>query len=119
MNDDGFISVMLYPAKAENLSLKEDFIFLEQRIDPKKLLLKSTLKYHWRCFMAYMEYSSLDGNPNLIQRIRVTYLHIFKSMVTNKIWDKALYKTYSNSLFKFIMTVGFSGFIFFAINYFV
>ena len=119
MNDDGFVSVMLYPAKAENMSLKEELIFLERRMDPKKLLSKTTLQNHWRYFMAYMEYSSLDGGANLMQRLRITYLHTFKSMMINKVWNKALYKTYLNTLFKFVMTVGFSGFVFFAINYFV
>ena len=119
LNDDGFVSVMLYPAKAENMRLKEELIFLDRHIDPKTLLLKSTLQSHWRYFMAYMEYSSLDGSPDLVQRLRITYLHTFKSMVIGKIWNKALYKTYLNSLFKFVMTVGFSGFVFFAISYFV
>lgn len=119
MNDDGFVSVMLYPAKAENMSLKEELIFLERRIDPKKLLLKTTLHNHWRYFMAYMEYSSLDGGPNLMQRLRITYLHTFKSMVINKIWNKPLYKTYLNTLFKFVMTVGLSGFVFVGVNSFL
>lgn len=77
------------------------------------------MQNHWRYFMAYMEYSSLDGSPDLIQRLRIIYLHTFKSMVIDKIWNKALYKTYLNSLFKFVMTVGFSGFVFFAINYLI
>jgi hypothetical protein len=116
MNDDGFLSVLLYPAKAENLSLKENLIFLERRLDPKNLLLKKTLQNHWIYFMAYMEYSSLDGSPSLIQRLRISYLHTFKSMVINAIWNKALYITYMNTLFKFIMTIGLSGFVFVGIN---
>jgi len=119
MNDDGFVSVMLYPAKAENMSLKEELIFLERRIDPENLLLKKTLQNHWRYFMAYMEYSSLDGSPSVMQRLRITYLHTFKSMVINKIWNKALYKTYMNTLFKFVMTIGLSGFVFVGINAFL
>ncbi len=69
--------------------------------------------------MAYMEYSSLDGNPSLWQKVMVWYLQNFKSLVVKETWSPAKIVPYTLKLLNFVLTVGLSGFIFVMANYFI
>lgn len=80
-NDDGYVSIQMYPACTEQHRPTEDFIFWKKSVDPSRLLQKSFQKRCWDAFMAYMEVTSLDGDPTLGQKLRVWYYRNFKYVV--------------------------------------
>ncbi len=85
-DDSGFVIVSIYPANTDNRKPIESSITLDIWLDPIKLNDKSFLKKHWNDLMAYMENTSLDGNPTFLQRQRVSYLRTFKNLVVDNKW---------------------------------
>lgn len=115
-DDNGFVSVLLYPAITDNRKQIETLIVLRNHIDPKKLLRKCELKYIWNDFMAYMEVTCLEGKPTLCQRTRVFFMRSFRNLIINDTWKPTIFIELLKSTGKFILNVGLSGVVIFIIS---
>ncbi len=118
-DDNGFIIVSLFPAHTDNRKPIEESITVDIWTDPKRLKSKSFLKKRWNYFMAYMEYTSLDGRPTIKQKLIVWYLRNFKQLIIDKKWTQSKAESFIQETMKFVFTVGLSGFIIFAVTYFI
>lgn len=111
LNDHGYVAIILYPGKTDYTSQIETCIFIENYIHPKELSNNKFLERQWKYFNSYMETTSIDGNPNLLDKIRVFYLKNFKNkVIEGKYQDKPIVSASLTSL-KFIMNIGLSGFL--------
>ena len=108
-NDNGYVSIHLYPAHTETMHPIEDFIIWREQIDPSKLLKKCFQYRCWRVFMAYMEVTSLNGDPTIAQRLQVWYLRKFKCTFEDKKQVPVKFMTYTKKVGTWILTVAFSG----------
>ena len=109
LTDDGHVICNLYPAKSENQKPIEELIILDYIKDPSKLENKA--KDHWKMFIAYMEVTSLDGEPNFLHKMRVFYLKNFKETVEDKKVQNIKFNNLLKKLFIYVSTVGLSGFL--------
>lgn len=114
--EDGYVSVTLYPAKTENRKTFEDAIILERHLDPKELLDPSKRNKLWRHFAAYMEDTSLDGNPTCWQKLLVLKLRKFRHYIQANEFMPVVANEWLNNFGEFITTVGCSGFVVFGIQ---
>lgn len=115
-NDTGHITVSLSPAKTEYMQPIEDSITIYKWLDPKKLNDDKFLKSLWNDFIAYMEYTSLDGTPSFGQKLRISYLKNIRNLVIDKKWQPTKVSVFSKDVLKFVLTVGLSGFVFFIVS---
>lgn len=115
-DDSGFVMISIYPAGNENKKPIESSISLKLWIDPTRLKSNTFLKSLWNDFMAYMECTSLDGNPTLKQRMRISYLRYFKHTVVDKTWLPTKFSDFTGDLIKWVLTVGLSGVIIYALT---
>lgn len=105
-NDTGDVTISLYPAKTEYRKPVEDYITLHELIDPKRLHSKRFIRSLWNDFIAYMEFTSLDGKPTFQQKLRIFYLKHFKHMVVNQTWMPTRFSEFSKEVFKWVLTGG-------------
>lgn len=110
-NDTGDVSIYLYPAKTEFRQPLESYIALHSLVHPKRLNDQRFIKSLWKDFMAYMECTSLDGNPSRLQKTRIAYLRTFKHLVMDGKWTPTKFSVFSKEVFKWVVTVGLSGII--------
>jgi len=115
--DSGYVVILLYPAHTENRMPIEDSITLKRRIDPKRLKNKSFLKENWNDLIAYMENTSLDGNPSILQRTKISYLRTFKHLIIDHKSIPTRFSNYLKETSKFVFSIGLSGFLIFFITY--
>ncbi len=115
--ETGHVTVMLYPDKTDNMQPREDFIILEHRISPSEFTGSKTLKRYWKDLMAYMEATSIDGNPNLWQQLRVWWLRHSCHMVVGNEYQPTRRNVFWKSIWKFVVTVGLSGFVFYLLQF--
>lgn len=115
-NDTGHVTITLYPAKTDYRRPFEDSITIYRGIDPIKLKNHKFINSLWVDFMAYMELTSLDGNPDWYQKKRIWYLRNFKNLVVDKTWKPTNFSDFSKDILKFVLTVGLSGFVFFIVS---
>lgn len=80
-NDDGYITIKLYPAHIDSGESLENFILLGDRIHPRKLKNPCFLKSIWKDFVAYMTCTCLDGQPTLKMRFRVVFLEFTRTLI--------------------------------------
>lgn len=111
LHDKGFVTVTLTPARTDNLSPIEDYISYQFIQHPKKLNNPKVLKKHFDNLIAYMEVTSLDGNPSLYQKFLVWKLRYFKRMVVKSVFEKSRFLSNLSEMVKFSLQVGLSGFI--------
>ncbi len=108
-SDRGNVMVILYPAKTDNIQPLEDAIVLYSHLNPAKLSNHKFLKSIWEKFIAYMQYTSLDGTPSCIQKYRVWSMKLCKHLIVDgKYKDTALIKDV-RAVVKYILTIGMSG----------
>lgn len=118
-DDFGYVSIQLIPAKSKYGRQKEDWIILEAHLDPKRLLRPRFQKFLLQSLNSYMAVTCLEGKPTVCDRIRVwwirttKYISIDEKIQPIKIW-KAL-----GDVFKFVFTVGLSGFLLLLIEKYV
>lgn len=116
LNDHGYVAVILYPGKTDYTSQIETCIFIENYLHPSKLANKKFLEKQWRYLNSYMEITSIDGTPTIMDKIRVFYLRYFKNKVINeKYLPKSIVSTLLTSL-KFVLNIGLSGFLIYFIT---
>lgn len=108
-DDSGFVMISLYPAGTENKKPIESSISLKLWIDPIKLKDEKFIIKQWKDLMAYMECTSLDGNPTFWQRRRISYLRNFKHLVIDSKWTPTRFSLFNKEVFKWVLTVGLSG----------
>ena len=114
--ETGHISIFLYGAKTDTRRPIEDTIVLKSCISPKKLLKSSFKQELWNNLLAYMECTSLDGNPNKCQSIRVFKLRLLKSMVVD---GKSMSSRFLSGLQKaifYVFNIGLSGCLLFGVQ---
>jgi hypothetical protein len=115
-NDTGDISIFLYPAKTEYRQPLENHIVLYEWLDPKKLNNEEFIRSLWNDFIAYMEFTSLDGKPTFTQRLRISYLRFFKHLVIDSKWTPTKFSDVTKEISKWALTVGLSGVIIYALT---
>ncbi len=108
-DDNGFVIVSLYPAYTENRKPFETAITLDIWLDPKRLKDEKFLKSLWNYFMAYMEYTSLDGNPTLWQRLKISYLRYFKHLIIDNKWTPTKFSASISRIRDLVVAACFSG----------
>lgn len=108
-DDNGFVIISLYPAYTENRKPVETAITLHIWLDPKKLKDNKFIQSLWNNFMAYMEYTSLDGNPSLWQRSKIWYLRNFKHLIIDSIWTPTKFSIFTKEILKLVLAACFSG----------
>lgn len=109
--DRGAVIVTLIPARTENSRQIEDAIILDLINTPDELSNIRKLKAHWRSFMAYMQCTSIDGEPTLSEKIEIGLLKLRKRLVVDGKEQKPRVITATTTIFKLALTVGLSGFI--------
>jgi len=107
--DDGHVICNLYPAKSENQKPLEEVILLDYIKSPSTLTKKA--ESHWDMFISYMEVTCIDGEPSLIQKLRVFYLKNFKQCVVNKTLQEKRVTNLFKEVSKYVLTIGLSGFL--------
>lgn len=111
--EDGFVSVTLYPAKTDHRKPIEDAIVLERHLDPQNLLKSQKRHELWEYFVAYMEGTSLDGNPSLCQKFVVWKLRHCRYYIQENEFMPAKLIENAKYFVEFLFTVGCSGIIVF------
>lgn len=108
-DDSGFVLISIYPAGTENRKPIESSISLKLWVDPVKLKKEKFLKKQWNDLMAYMECTSLDGNPTFWQRRRISYLRNFKHLVIDKKWTPTKFSGFIQGVLKLASAACLSG----------
>lgn len=116
-NDTGYVAILLYPAAAKYWKCKEESILLKKKVHPEEMLNSRFLNKYWRYLNAYMECTCLEGNPSLRQRFDTWCLRNFKHLIVNKVCLPTKFRTLSNSVGKFVLQVGLSGFVIFLLTF--
>ncbi|MDR1198959.1 MAG: hypothetical protein LBK94_08140 [Prevotellaceae bacterium] len=112
LNDHGYVAIMLFPSRTEYTKAQESAIFVDNYIHPYKLN-ELFLKKYWNYLNSYMEYTSIDGCPTTIDKIRHIYLKYFKNLVIDGKYHQKKITTWLLSAVKYAFTVGLSGFLIF------
>ncbi|MDR1729101.1 MAG: hypothetical protein LBR52_00345 [Prevotellaceae bacterium] len=118
LNDHGYIAIILYPSGTERTKALETAIFVENHIHPDKLMDEAFLKKQWNWLNSYMECTSIDGCPSLMEKIRYYYLKYCKNLVIDGKFQRRKIVTHSLQILKFAFTVGLSGFLIFLFTIF-
>lgn len=109
--DDGIVLCTLYPAASENYRRREEAIILAIIRGTHILTGAPILERHWRAFMSYMQYTSLDGEPTVGDRLRVWWLLSTRRLIIDNKAETAKVWTVSARILAFSATVGLSGFL--------
>ena len=107
--DNGMVVALLYPAKTDNISPIENSIIISRNIDPNCLLKLS--KRHFLFFNSYMRCTSLDGNPNLLDKFIVYWIRFTSHLIIDGKIQSLKYILFFSEIIKYVLTVGFSGFL--------
>lgn len=118
LNDHGYIAIMLHPSRTEYTKSFESTIFVENYIHPKKLLSESFLKRQWFFFNSYMECTSIEGNPDWMDKLRVFYLRNFKNYVIDQKYENSKIWNYTKGVFDWVFKVGLSGLLIYFLTVF-
>lgn len=116
-NDDGYVSIQMYPAHTDQRRPTEDFIFWKRSVNPSRLLQKNFQKCCWSAFMAYMEVTSLDGDPTLWQKLQVWYYRNFKYIVENNKELPLRWVSFLKKVGTWVLTIGCSGLVVFLLQF--
>ncbi|KQO68768.1 hypothetical protein ASF22_19625 [Methylobacterium sp. Leaf87] len=109
--DSGIVLVGLRPAGTENYRRREEIIQLEWIWAPDVLRGRAAPERHWRAFVSYMEYTSLEGEPTMIDRLRVWWLLFARPTVVDGKHCTARCWTVGATVVRFALTIGLSGFL--------
>lgn len=116
--DNGNVIVSLYPARTKSLKVIEESIILDYIKNPKYLLKDKHLLKHLKMLSAYMNKTALEGDPTVVDKIKVWYLKNFKEVIINKKIHNPKYKKVVFEMIKFVLTIGLSGFLIYIISIF-
>lgn len=110
-DDLGRVHCCLYPAASEGMKPLEDFIQLPMIDDPKRLSSDRDVRRHFRYLVAYMQCTSLDGEPRLAERLLVGWLRVTRTCGIDGRMQMPRIKSAFHEIVKFGLTVGLSGFL--------
>ena len=114
--DIGTIVCTLFPATTKDLCQREDSIVLDWITNPKALHSKGKLKSHWRAFISYMECTSIDGEPSILDKVRVGYLRFTRLLIIDGRVGKRKVVEAVVKIVGYALTIGLSGFLLALIN---
>lgn len=115
--DNGLVLCTLRPARSVNLGRKEDAVILSIITDARDLTGRSILEKHFRYLVAYMRYSSLDGEPTLWERIDILWILFIRPTIIAGTYRTPAIWTWLGRIISVVITVGLSGFIITIIQY--
>lgn len=118
LNDHGYVAIMLHPSSTPYTKSLESTIFVEDYIHPKKLKDKSFLKKQWNYLNSYMECTSINGSPSLIDKYRCWKLRHFKNYSVDNNYQKSKCYNFGQDVFKWVFTVGLSGLLIYFLTVF-
>ena len=110
-DDFGFACIQLYPAESKFGKQREESILVNCHLDPKRLLKHRFQKHMMLILNSYMAVTCLEGNPTPCDKLHVFLLRTFKPTVVEKRVQPARIWPLINSIVKFVLTVGLSGFL--------
>jgi len=114
--DAGTVVCTLFPANTMDLRQREDSIILDWIKNPKVLQSRRKIKTHWRAFISYMECTSVDGEPTVLDIIRVANLRFTRHLVIDGRIAKRKVVVAAEKILGYTLTVGLSGFLLLLIN---
>ncbi len=114
--DVGHVICRLQPAKSENLRPIENMILFDYIEEPSQLEKKA--EDHWKKFIAYMEVTSIDGEPTIAQKFRVFRLRYFNKYIVDGVLQESKFTHFWKGGVKYIATIGLSGFLILLFTYF-
>ncbi|QBR02466.1 hypothetical protein [Paraburkholderia pallida] len=109
--DAGGVLVTLSPARTETLKPREDFIVLGWPRNPDLLLSERVQRKHWRIFMSYMQCTSIDGTPTVVDRLRIGWIRFTRVMSVRKEMEARRVLVVSSKILGYVLTIGLSGFL--------
>ncbi|CAH0352501.1 hypothetical protein AQB9606_02670 [Aquabacterium sp. CECT 9606] len=112
--DNGLVLAVLHPAKTENFSPTETSILISGFIPPEKLI--KIVHSHFKLLNSYMQCTSLDGEPNLIDKSRIFWLRFTNHLIIDSKKQPIKAISYASEVLKYALTVGLSGFLLAAIT---
>ena len=110
-DDFGFACIQLYPAESKFGKQREESILVNCHLDPKRLLKHRFQKHMMQMLNSYMVVTCLEGIPTPCDKVRVFLLRMFKPLVVEKRVQPVRIWSLINSVLKFVLTVGLSGFL--------
>ena len=107
--DHGTVLCLLEPARSQGFERPESLIVLAHIKEPRALTGKPILERHWRSLVSYFEFSSIDGNPGLSDRIRVSWLLFTRPLVIDGKAQQPRIIQVAGQILKWVVTIGLSG----------
>lgn len=107
--DHGTVLCLLEPARSQGSERPESLIVLAHIKEPRNLTGKPILERHWRSLISYFEFSSIDGDPGLSDRIRVGWLLFTKPLVIDGKAQQPRILQVGGQILKWVVTIGLSG----------
>lgn len=107
--EHGTVLCLLTPARSEGSRQREDSIILAHIKEPRSLTGKPLLERHWRSLISYLECSSLDGDPRVVDRIRVWWLQFSRPMIVEGKYQGRRILHVGGEIIKWALTIGLSG----------
>jgi hypothetical protein len=112
LTDNGYVLCILSPSKTDNIRHSEDGILLD--IIKKPSQLKKKAKWHWKCLIAYMRVTDVDGESTLLDRSLISYLRYTKSCFKDGLSQTRNITSSLNFISHWVVSVGLSGLVIFA-----
>lgn len=116
--DTGTVICTLFPAETKSSRQREDSILLEWIANPRYLHSKRKVGAHWRSLISYMQCTSVDGEPTMLDKWRVGYLRFTRRLIVDGRAETTHIVAALESIFRYALTIGLSGFLLTLINVF-
>ncbi len=107
--DHGTVLCLLEPARSQGFERPESLIVLARIKEPRNLTGKPILERHWRSLISYFEFSSIDGDPSISDRIRVWWLLFTKPLVIDGKAQQPRIIQVGGQILKWVVTIGLAG----------
>jgi len=117
-HDNGFVTITYIPASTENFKVGEDWIMEDLMRDTGKLRDEEFIKKHFNNFVAYMEVTSLDGDPSIWQKFLVWKMRFFMFVNRKAQSQQPKFEEWGGKILRYVLTIGLSGFLLAVITYF-
>jgi hypothetical protein len=107
--DHGTVLCLLEPARSQGFERPESLIVLARIKEPRSLTGKPILERHWRSLVSYFEFSSIDGDPGISDRIRVCWLLFTRPLVIDGKAQQPRIIQVGGQILKWVVTIGLGG----------
>lgn len=109
--DAGTVICTLFPAVTKASRQKEDSILLERIANPRILHSNRKVDAHWRSLISYMQCTSVDGEPTMLDNWRIGYLRSTRRLIVDGRTQTTRTVATIESAFRYALTIGLSGFL--------